>query len=47
MAFPDLDLTPGQYKMLADGVLALHAGIVAFVVLGLPLILAGGARGWQ
>jgi hypothetical protein len=35
------------YPLLADAVLILHVGIVLFVVAGLPLILVGGARGWQ
>ncbi|MES3024971.1 MAG: DUF2784 domain-containing protein [Pseudomonadota bacterium] len=34
------------YPLLADGVLMLHTGVVLFVVLGLPLILVGGARRW-
>ncbi|PWF54895.1 DUF2784 domain-containing protein [Massilia glaciei] len=34
------------YPLLADGVLMLHAGVVLFVVPGLPLILVGGARRW-
>lgn len=32
--------------ILADAVLTLHAGVAAFVVLGLAAILAGGAAGW-
>ncbi|HEY1042592.1 MAG TPA: DUF2784 domain-containing protein [Telluria sp.] len=39
-------MSPQQYKLLADAVLLVHAAIVVFVVLGLPLILAGGALGW-
>jgi hypothetical protein len=35
------------YRILADGVLVLHAGLVLFVVAGLFLILLGGARHWQ
>jgi len=31
---------------LADTVLFVHAGIVLFVVLGLPVILIGNRRGW-
>lgn len=31
---------------LADAVLALHVGVVAFVVLGLPMVMVGGRRGW-
>jgi hypothetical protein len=34
------------YKALADLVLVLHLGFVAFVILGLLLILAGGFRHW-
>ncbi len=34
------------YPFLADLVLALHACIVAFVVGGLVLIVAGNLRGW-
>jgi hypothetical protein len=34
------------YRIAADLVLALHFAFVAFVVLGLVLILAGGWRGW-
>lgn len=32
--------------MLADAVLILHFGVVAFVVLGLPAIVVGNWRGW-
>lgn len=39
-------MNPDQYKWMADAILVLHFGIVAFVVLGLPLILIGGALGW-
>lgn len=35
------------YRLLADAVLALHAGFVFFVVVGLIVILIGGARGWR
>lgn len=35
------------YGALADAVLILHVGFVAFVVLGLVVILAGGLRGWR
>ncbi len=35
------------YQALADAVLALHAGIVLFVVVGLLLVLAGNWRGWR
>lgn len=33
--------------LLADAVLLLHAALVAFVVLGLPLVGLGNARGWS
>ncbi len=33
--------------LLADAILALHVGIVAFVVLGTLAIVAGGAAGWR
>ena len=36
-----------NYALLADGVLALHVAIVAFVVGGLVLIIAGNLRGWR
>lgn len=32
--------------LLADAVLALHVGVVVFVVGALPLIVAGNLRGW-
>ena len=35
------------YALLADGVLALHFALVAFVVGGLVLIFAGNLRGWR
>lgn len=35
------------YRLLADLVLTLHVGFVVFVVVGLVLILAGGALGWR
>ncbi len=34
------------YQPLADAVLILHASIVAFIVIGLLLILIGGFRNW-
>lgn len=40
-------MAESAYRMLADAVLALHFGFVAFVVAGLLLILLGGARGWR
>ena len=39
-------LAPDTAAVLADAVLVLHAGIVAFVVLGLVAIVVGGLRGW-
>lgn len=36
-----------MYQLLADGVLVLHLAFVVFVVLGLALIVAGGAAGWR
>jgi hypothetical protein len=35
------------YRLLADAVLALHFGVVAFVVGGLALVVAGNLRGWR
>jgi len=40
-------MTPSTYQLLADLVLITHAGFIAFVVLGLVAILAGGVRGWR
>ena len=37
----------GTYRALADAVLITHIAFVAFVVLGLLLILAGGFCGWR
>lgn len=34
-------------RWLADALLALHAGVVLFVVGLLPLVLAGGDGGWR
>jgi polyferredoxin len=34
------------YRTLADGVLVTHVAFVAFVVVGLLMILAGGFRNW-
>jgi hypothetical protein len=34
-------------RLAADALLALHFAFVAFVVLSLPLILAGGRLGWS
>lgn len=38
--------TPGLYRLLADVVLALHFGVVAFVVGGALAVLLGGPAGW-
>lgn len=38
---------PHPAALLADAVLALHVGIVAFVVLGTTLILIGAWRRWR
>jgi MFS superfamily sulfate permease-like transporter len=35
------------YRLLADGLLVLHFAYAGFVVLALPVILIGVARGWQ
>ncbi len=40
-------LSPKLAAALADAILALHAGIVLFVVAALPLIFLGGRRGWD
>ncbi len=40
-------MTEGTTGLLADLILLLHVAIVAFVVLGLPLIVLGGWRGWR
>jgi polyferredoxin len=34
------------YRILADVVVVLHAGVVLFVVLGLAAVLVGGLREW-
>jgi polyferredoxin len=34
------------YRLFADLVLLLHVGVVLFVVGGLALVVAGGAKGW-
>lgn len=39
--------TARMYQLLADFVLTLHAGVVAFVIAGLVLIIAGNWRGWR
>lgn len=41
------NLSPATAALLADALLALHMGIVAFVVGLLPLVLIGGALGWR
>jgi hypothetical protein len=35
------------YQLLADLVLALHSGVVVFIILGTVLIVAGNLRGWR
>ncbi len=40
-------MSPILYRLLADAVLLLHAGIVLFIVGLLPLVIAGGLRGWH
>lgn len=40
-------LSPTTATLLADALLALHVGIVIFVVGLLPLVLIGGALGWR
>jgi len=42
-----LSLSSASAATLADAILLLHVGIVAFVVLGTMLILIGGWRGWR
>jgi hypothetical protein len=39
-------LAPSTYRLLADVVLVLHLGVVAFVVGALLLIVLGSRRGW-
>ena len=36
-----------SFRIAADLVLAVHTSFVLFVILGLGLILSGGARGWS
>lgn len=38
---------PWPFSLLADAVLALHVGVVAFVVVGLALIIVGNLRRWR
>ena len=40
-------MTIGEYRVLADLVLITHAAFVAFVVVGLVLIVGGGCLGWR
>lgn len=40
-------MPPAVAAWLADALLALHAGMVAFVVLGTLAILVGGPLGWR
>jgi polyferredoxin len=40
-------LSPNSAALLADAILVLHVGIVAFVVLGALAVLVGGLRGWR
>lgn len=43
---PATTLSPATAAVLADALLALHVGVVMFVVGLLPLVLVGGALGW-
>lgn len=40
-------MAPALAAVLADAILALHVGVVAFVVLGMLAILVGGPLGWR
>lgn len=40
-------MSPTSAALFADAILALHVGIVGFVVLGTLAILAGGPLGWR
>jgi len=40
-------MSPSLAAGLADAILALHVGVVAFVVLGALAILVGGPLGWR
>lgn len=42
-----MTLQSSTFQLLADAVLAVHVGVVAFVVLGLVLIVAGNLRHWR
>ncbi len=39
-------MSPATAALLADAILVLHVGIVAFVVLGAVAVLIGGLIGW-
>ncbi|MBI5611848.1 MAG: DUF2784 domain-containing protein [Gammaproteobacteria bacterium] len=40
-------MSPGQHALIADAILAVHAGYVLFVIGGQLLILLGWWRGWE
>lgn len=40
-------MSPASAALFADAILAVHVGIVGFVVLGTLAILAGGPLGWR
>jgi polyferredoxin len=40
-------MDPSGYRALADLVLLMHVGFVAFMVIGLLLVGLGGMRGWR
>ena len=40
-------MSPASAALLADAILAVHVGIVGFVVIGTLAILAGGPLGWR
>jgi polyferredoxin len=40
-------MDPSGYRALADLVLLMHVGFVAFMVIGLLLVALGGMRGWR
>lgn len=44
---PSALLPPANAATLADAILVLHVGIVAFVVLGMALVVVGGWRRWR
>lgn len=44
---PNSVFSPTSATLLADALLALHVGVVLFVVGLLPLILIGGVLGWR